>query len=113
MNANTKFGFIPVSSSITQTPIEEMIGELIPSLHSLGGEQLTDEMINVPLPVYYLIVTGGTEEKVLTLQQEREKFAKNEPVLLLAHPGNNSLPAALEILARLNQDGEKGRIIYL
>jgi len=113
MNANTKFGFIPVSSSITQTPIEEMVGELIPSLHSLGGEQFTDEMINASLPVYYFVVTGGTEEKVLILQREREKIAKNEPVILLAHPGNNSLPAALEILARLNQDGEKGKIIYL
>ncbi len=113
MNANTKFGFIFVSSSITQTPIEEMVGELIPSLHSLGGEQFTDEMIGASLPVFYLIVTGGTEEKVLSLQHEKEKIAKNEPVILLAHPGNNSLPAALEILARLNQDGEKGKIIYL
>ncbi|MCX6169419.1 MAG: hypothetical protein NTX65_08765 [Ignavibacteriales bacterium] len=113
MNANTKFGFIPVSSSITQTPIEEIVGELIPSLHSLGGEQFTDEMIAASLPVYYLIVTGGTEEKVLILQTEREKISKNEPVILLAHPGNNSLPASLEILARLNQDNRKGKIIYL
>jgi L-fucose isomerase-like protein len=113
MNANTKFGFIPVSSSITQTPIEEIVGELIPSLHSLGGEQFTDEMIGALLPVYYLIVTGGTEERVLKLQHERKRIIKTEPVILLAHPGNNSLPAALEILARLNQDGEKGKIIYL
>ena len=113
MNANRKFGFISVSSSITQTPIEEMVGELIPSLHSLGGEQFADEMINAPLPVYYFVVTGGTEEKVLILQRERKKVVKNEPVILLAHPGNNSLPAALEILARLNQDGDKGKIIYL
>lgn len=113
MNANTKFGFIPVSSSITQTPIEEIVGEIIPSLHSLGGEQLADENVNASLPVYYFVVTGGTEEKVLTLQREREKIAKNEPAILLAHPANNSLPAALEILARLNQDGKKGKIIYL
>jgi L-fucose isomerase-like protein len=113
MNANTKFGFIPVSSSITQIPIEEIVGELIPSLHSLNGEQLTDEMINAPLPVYYLIVTGGTEEKVLVLQRSREIIVNNEPVILLAHPGNNSLPASLEILARLNQDGKKGKIVYL
>ena len=52
MNANTKFGFIPVSSSITQTPIEEMIGDLLPSLHSIGGEQFSDEMVNLSIPIF-------------------------------------------------------------
>ena len=113
MNANTKFGFIPVSSSITQTPIEEMIGDLLPSLHSLGGEQFSDEMVNLSIPIFYLIVTGGTEEKVLKLLSERKKIIENDIVTLLAHPGNNSLPASLEILARLQQDGERGKIIYL
>lgn len=113
MNPNTKFGFIPVSSSITQTPIEEMIGEIIPALHSLGGEQFKEEMIGSSIPVYYLIVTGGTERQVLSLQQERKKKFENEMVILLAHPGNNSLPASLEILARLKQVGSKGKIVYL
>ncbi len=113
MNANTKFGFISVSSSITQTPIGEMIGDLLPSLHSLGGEQFSDEMINLSIPLFYLIITGGTEEKVLKLQCNRKNVYENFPVILLAHPGNNSLPASLEILARLHQDGEKGKIIYL
>ncbi|PKL83934.1 MAG: fucose isomerase [Ignavibacteriae bacterium HGW-Ignavibacteriae-3] len=113
MNANTKFGFIPVSSSISQTPIEEMVGELIPVLHALGGEQITEEMIDVPLPVFYLLVTGGTEEKVITLCRERKKTIKNEITILLANPRNNSLPSSLEILARLQQDGEKGKIVYL
>lgn len=113
MNANTKFGFIPVSSSITETPIEEIIEGLLPSLHSLGGEQFTDEMINLSIPVFYLIVTGGTEEKILELQSERKNVFENDPVILLTHPGNNSLPASLEILARLHQDGEKGKIVYL
>lgn len=113
MNANTKFGFIPVSSSITETPIEEIIDGLLPSLHSLGGEQFTDEMINLSIPVFYLIVTGGTEEKILKLQSERKNVFENDPVILLTHPGNNSLPASLEILARLHQDGEKGKIVYL
>jgi L-fucose isomerase-like protein len=36
-----------------------------------------------------------------------------EPVYLIAHPGNNSLPACLEVLARLNQDGIRGKIFYL
>jgi L-fucose isomerase-like protein len=36
-----------------------------------------------------------------------------EPVFLIAHPGNNSLPACLEVLARLNKDGIRGKIFYL
>ena len=40
-------------------------------------------------------------------------YKRQEPALLLAHPGNNSLPAALEVLARLQQDGDPGRIFYL
>lgn len=35
------------------------------------------------------------------------------PLLLLAHPYANSLPSALETLARLQQDGLKGCIAYL
>ena len=113
MNANTKFGFILVSSSKTQTPIQEIIGDMLPQLHYLGGEQFPDEMVNLSIPIFYFIVTGGIEEKVLKLQNERKKIIENDTVILLAHPNNNSLPASLEILARLQQDGERGSIIYL
>lgn len=113
MNTNTKFGFILVSSSITQTPIQEIIGDMLPQLYYLGGEQLPDETVNLSIPIFYFIVTGGIEEKVLKLQNERKKIIENDTVILLAHPNNNSLPASLEILARLQQDGERGNIIYL
>lgn len=113
MNANSKFGFIPVSSSITQKPIQEITGDLLPQLHSLGGEQFSDEMINSPISIFYFVVTGGTEEKILRLWNERNKTFPNEPIILLAHPGNNSLPAALEILARLQQEGSTGKIIFI
>jgi L-fucose isomerase-like protein len=112
MNADTKFGFIPISSSITQIPVEEIVSEILPSLHDLGGERFDENMINLPFPIFYLIATGGTEEKLLNLWNERKKLYANEPVILIAHPGNNSLPASLEILARLQQDGEKGKIVY-
>ena len=113
MDANTKFGYIPVSSSITQTSIEEIAGNLLSSFHDYGGERFTDEMINLPVPIFYFIVTGGTEEKVLKLWFERKKVYSNEPVILIAHAGNNSLAASMEILAKLQQDGEKGKIIYI
>jgi L-fucose isomerase-like protein len=34
-------------------------------------------------------------------------------VILLSHGGHNALPAALETLARLQQDGRKGRLVHL
>jgi len=58
----------------------------------------------------YFIVSGGTEQKTIIYLTE---YHKNEfPVLLIAHPGNNSLPASLEILAKLNLQGNKGKIIF-
>jgi L-fucose isomerase-like protein len=53
-----------------------------------------------------VVLTGGTEAEVL------ERFGPGiEPALLLALPHSNSLPAALEVLARLRQLGRTGRII--
>lgn len=113
MDANTKFGFIPVASSITQTPIEQIYGELLSPLHSLGGEHFTEDFINQALPIFYFVVTGGTEEKILKLHSERKNYSPGEPVILISHAGNNSLPAAIEVLARIQQNDEKGKIIYI
>ncbi len=38
---------------------------------------------------------------------------RDGPVILLAHPGQNSLPASLEVLARLRQTGGIGKVVYL
>jgi len=54
-----------------------------------------------------LVLTGGVEREVLkTIAQ------LPPPALLIAHPGHNSLPASLEILARIRQDGGEGRILF-
>jgi len=58
----------------------------------------------------YFIMTGGTERKTLDIIN---KNATKQGIALIAHPGNNSLPASLEILAYLQQNGIKGRIFYL
>jgi len=54
-----------------------------------------------------LVLTGGVERDVLKTVAQLPS-----PILLLAHPGNNSLPAALETLARIRQDGGEGRILF-
>lgn len=65
------------------------------------------------LPLVHVVLTGGTEGLVLARAAERLASSPKEPVLLVAHPFHNSLPACLEILARLRRDGVSGRILYL
>ena len=50
-----------------------------------------------------LILTGGVEREALKIVAKLPS-----PVLLIAHPSYNSLPAALEILARLRAAGGEG-----
>lgn len=61
------------------------------------------------LPVRVLLVlTGGTEQQALAVA------GKEGPgVVLLSHPGHNSLPAGLEIAARLRSDGRAVRLVHL
>jgi len=107
------FGYLPVGSPLAGRPLDELIADHVPALTRIGGQRLEPETIASPLPLIYLVATGGAEQKILRLRDERERSMPGEPVLLLAHPGNNSLPAALEVLARLQQDGKRGRILYL
>ncbi|KAI7844851.1 hypothetical protein COHA_001504 [Chlorella ohadii] len=93
-------------------------------------------------PFALLVGSGGTEQSILDLAHKyhreyckakhalagelpREIYAEQAcgegatvpPLLLVAHPYANSLPSALEALARLQQarsaDGYRGRIVYL
>lgn len=54
-----------------------------------------------------LVLTGGVEREVLKTVAQLPS-----PSILLAHPGQNSLPASLEILARIRRDGGDGRILF-
>jgi L-fucose isomerase-like protein len=56
-------------------------------------------------PDALLLLTGGTEHRAL-----KAAARVDGPVFLLAHPDQNSLPAALETLARLRQLGRPGRV---
>ncbi|HNJ97644.1 MAG TPA: hypothetical protein PLV13_05940 [Ilumatobacteraceae bacterium] len=61
-------------------------------------------------PLAVLVVTGGTEHQVLDAWRQRAEVAAGEPLVLIAHPDHNSLPAALEALARLRAEGARARI---
>ncbi|MDP2182097.1 MAG: hypothetical protein Q8K99_05965 [Actinomycetota bacterium] len=92
---------------------ESVVSGYAERLETMGGIRRGAEDYEDRLPLLLLIATGGTEGAALELHERREASVLGEPVLLVAHPGNNSLPAALEILARLQQDGTAGRIVYL
>jgi L-fucose isomerase-like protein len=63
---------------------------------------------------FFFILTGGTEGIVLdTLKDAWAIQAQPHPVVLLAHPRHNSLPAALEIAARVRQDGYRAVLILV
>ncbi len=108
---HARFGYIPVASPLGKEVQAQIVEAYAPQLTHLGGERWAAEQITTDLPLFYFVVTGGTERTILNLQRERRDPLS--PVLLIAHPGNNSLPAALEVLARLQQEGTRGRILYL
>jgi hypothetical protein len=98
-NISTKFGYVPVGSLLTDNATDELIADYIPALEGIGGQRLGSGAITKTLPLFYFIVTGGTEQEVLDLGKKRDEIFPREPVFLLAHSANNSLPAALEIPA--------------
>ncbi|HEY88575.1 MAG TPA: hypothetical protein G4N98_02420 [Thermoflexia bacterium] len=109
----SKFGYIPVATFMGKSQVDHLMAAYLSALRNLGGQRWDKEQLPNAAPLCFLVVTGGTEEQILTLRAERAQSTPDEPVFLIAHPGNNSLPASLEVLARLQQDGAPGRIFYL
>jgi L-fucose isomerase-like protein len=83
------------------------------ALASLGGRATEEAALGAADSLVVLVGTGGTEAEILRLHGARQAAAPGDPLLLVTHPAHNSLPAALEALARLRQDGARGRIVHL
>ena len=83
------------------------------ALASLGGREAGEAALDDDEALVVLVGTGGTEAGILRLHAARQASSPGEPLLLVTHPAHNSLPAALEALARLRQDGARGRIVHL
>jgi L-fucose isomerase-like protein len=82
--------------------------DLLSEIETAGG--FTVQEVTAPSGeglIAVLILTGGVEKEVLKLVSQLPS-----PTLLIAHPGHNSLPACLEILARIRRDGGEGRILF-
>lgn len=111
-----RFGFIPIrpSSLINEEAFTAITGDYARALAALGGERWdVDTLPDDTAQLFVFVATGGTEHVVLDVWAERQRKAPDEPLFLIAHPGDNSLPAALEVLASLQQNGARGRIFYL
>jgi L-fucose isomerase-like protein len=112
---STEFRFLTVAPDflVDEETVHAITGDYVAALRARGGVSWTEDELTDPAPLFLLVATGGTENVILQLQAARESHVPNAPVFLIAHPANNSLPAALEVLARLQQDGAQGRIFYL
>ncbi|MCU0293322.1 MAG: hypothetical protein MUF10_15240 [Thermoanaerobaculaceae bacterium] len=105
---------VPVQSGFLDAPaLDALLRPLLPDVAGIGGSLAGDAAVDARAPLMVLVATGGTERKVLDLVARRQRAVGPEPVCLVAHPGNNSLAASLEVLARLQQDGTRGRICLL
>ena len=103
------FGYLGVSSSLHDAAsVDRMLAELADNLQNAGGTPTADPGLDAPLAI--VVLTGGTEQAVLQAASARPD---REPVIVVAHPWHNSLPAALEAVARLHQDGRPARIAVL
>ncbi len=111
----TRFGFVTVAPSFPPIlkRLDDITRDYVAALSAMGGERWDVDQLTDPRPLLMLVATGGSEQVVLDLVETRWAAVPGEPVFLIAHPGNNSLPASLEVLARLQQDGAQGRIFYL
>ena len=93
--------------------LRRSIQPFLDALAGLGGREAPAGAVEGGGPVALLVTTGGTEAEVLRLRALREAACPGEPLLLVTLPAHNSLPAALESLARVRQEGGRGRIVHL
>lgn len=107
------FRIVPVASALhDHRAVDALLQAFTPRLHDAGGSVSDAATAGESIPTVWFVLTGGTEQRLLDAMAASGQ-TDGGAVLLLAHQGHNSLPAALETLARLQQDGRKGRVIYL
>jgi L-fucose isomerase-like protein len=109
---NEPFLLLPVASALhDEEALRPILSEFELSLMRIGAEPIAEADFGRRSPLVLLVLTGGTERRILDLLDHRHGHVAGEPVTLVAHPGQNSLPAALEALARVQQLGGRGRIV--
>lgn len=106
---------LPVASALHgREAVDQLIGSITPLFDAVGVRIVDSvEAADPRQPLAVLVLTGGTEGLILAAAAARRRQSPGEPMLLITHPGHNSLPSALEALARLQLDGHLGRIVIV
>ncbi len=108
------FAYLQIASPLHDAAtVDRLTADIRTALHNLDGVRAQHPEDHDDVPLAILVATGGTEAAILDLVHRRHTVVPYEPVLLLAHPLHNSLPAALEALARLHMDNMRGRIVQI
>ena len=109
-----EFAFIPVGSQMhDRRALAAMLAGHERALGSIGGRRADGAVADSDRIAFVFVQTGGVENEVLRPWRSREQQGRTGPLLLIAHPAHNSLPASLEILAQARQEGGRGRIYLL
>jgi len=109
-----RFAYVPMASEfLDDETMSSLISDYVDPLQEVGATRWVGTEPDADVPLGVFVVSGGTEQMILDLWSRRRQQRQGEPLLLLAHPGHNSLPASLEALARLQQLGAAGRIVFL
>lgn len=111
---NKKFCYLPIASDfMRENEIDRILDKYSSLLTENGIIRCKNIIADNAKKSIFFIMSGGVENKVLELIAAQKGPFPHDPVILLAHTEDNSLPAALEILARLKQDRIRGRIFQL
>lgn len=102
---------LPLAASLHGEETRSLFSRVAAALCDRTGVSLrrgeVEAVLEGALPCF-LLLTGGTEAELLALASKT--FG---PLLVLTHSGNNSLPAALEAVARLRSEGRRVRLVHL
>ncbi len=111
MNDN-RFTYDLVASSLHDSEaVASLTAPVRTLLDELGGAAHVETAASGPH--VFVVATGGTERMLLDAIADRRMAHPAEPTILVAHRAHNSLPAAMETLAAIQQAGGRGRIVSL
>jgi len=112
----SQFDYAVVSSILhNKDAVEAIFSAYEPFFSGLEGHRIELNPSAGDTPPIFFILTGGTEGIVLDYlnSSPAPRSGKPFPLILIAHPRHNSLPAALEIAAHAGQKGGSAIVIQL
>lgn len=111
----TACSVLPLTAALHGDDLTQKVMQSLAAVFRVPGVQVVQhpDAARPTVPFAVLVVSGGVEQQVLDTWRARQAAVPGESLLLLTHPEENSLPAALEALARVQHDGGRGRIVML